>query len=42
MLRGTETPEALTLAPPLVPLPSQSLVLRQSVRMLLPSAILFR
>src|SRR5439155_15526333 len=24
MLRGTQTPEALTLAPPLVPLPSQS------------------
>src|SRR5437667_9671971 len=42
MLRGTQTPEALTLAPPLVPLPSQSVVLRQSVRMLLPSAILFR
>src|SRR5436309_10133428 len=41
MLRGTETPEALTLAP-LVPLPSQSVVFRQSIRMLLPSAILFR
>src|SRR2546427_12694851 len=42
MLRGIETPEALTLAPPPRPLPSQSVVVRQSARMLLPSAILFR